>query len=149
MLKGKIMRPTTNKVTGYEYVTIYVGGKPRKEYVHRLVLSAHVGECPKGYECLHSDGVASNNALHNISWGTRSHNTRDRFRLGEAPFGELCSYSKLTDEEVSAIRSLRAQGEPSKSIARQFGINACYVNDLVARRARKRSTADCLWKPKS
>ncbi len=46
-LKGRILKQVSNSVSGHLTVNLYRDG-PRKHYVHRLVLSAFVGTCPKG-----------------------------------------------------------------------------------------------------
>ena len=48
--------------------------------VHRLVLKAFVGPCPKGMECRHLDGNQTNNNLNNLRWGTRQENMDDKKR---------------------------------------------------------------------
>ncbi len=40
----------------------------RFEYVHRLVLEAHVGRCPSGKECAHVDADPANNHVENLAW---------------------------------------------------------------------------------
>src|SRR5262245_7863305 len=51
-------------------------------YLHRLVLAAFVGPCPEGQEGMHADDDPANNALSNLSWGTRSENVTTSVRHG-------------------------------------------------------------------
>lgn len=67
---------------GHILVNIKYGEKWRVRYVHRLVLEAFIGPCPKGMETLHHDDVKSNNRLDNLRWGTRKENVADRLRNG-------------------------------------------------------------------
>ena len=57
-------------------------GKGNSQCVHKLVLLAFVGAAPEKYECLHSNGIPSDNRLENLRWGTRSENIKDAVRHG-------------------------------------------------------------------
>lgn len=57
-------------------------GKRRQQYVHRVVLEAFVGPCPPGMQCRHLNGVADDNRLVNLVWGTASEDNYDRVRHG-------------------------------------------------------------------
>ena len=50
--------------------------------VHRLVLEAYVGPCPKGLEGCHFDDNKTNNHLSNLEWDTPSTNAFDAVRNG-------------------------------------------------------------------
>lgn len=70
------MTPWTHK-SGHLYVSFQKDGAAHRRQVHRLVLESFVGPCPPGRECLHGDGVPTNNALANLRWGTRTENQLD------------------------------------------------------------------------
>lgn len=70
--------------SGYQRVSL---GARRDDYIHRLVLFAFVGPCPKGMQCAHEDGNNSNNRLDNLSWKTPSANGLDKRRHGTALLG--------------------------------------------------------------
>jgi hypothetical protein len=92
--------------SGYWAVTLS-SGRQRKAYVHRLVLTAFRGRCPKSMEGHHRDGDRSNNSLGNLKWGTHIVNVRTRTRQGRS----LCNwpgaysrggvYSKYAKTEVT------------------------------------------------
>jgi NUMOD4 motif/HNH endonuclease len=67
-------------------VSLWLDGTVRTVRVHRLVLTAFVGECPPGMECCHDDGNATNNMLANLRWDTHSENILDRQRHGTDPY---------------------------------------------------------------
>lgn len=67
---------------GHLRVTLFDHGDRRLIYVHRLVLEAFVGPCPRGMECCHSDGDPKNNSLTNLRWDTRSANGLDAAKHG-------------------------------------------------------------------
>lgn len=61
--------------------TVTLNGQ-RRRWVHRLVLSAFVGECPPGQEGCHDNGDPFDNRLGNLYWGTHSQNMLDKQRHG-------------------------------------------------------------------
>lgn len=81
LCKGRALKPQKHS-DGYLYVCLYREAKPRKEYIHRLVLEAFTGPCPDGMECRHLDGNPENNRVSNLQWGTRSENILDVVRHG-------------------------------------------------------------------
>ena len=81
--KGFVLAQEQVKRSGYRRVAI---GRGNKVYVHTLVLTAFVGPCPAGCECLHGDGNRTNNCDFNLRWGTRLENVRDSIAHGTANF---------------------------------------------------------------
>jgi hypothetical protein len=74
----------TQMSSGYLSVGITTdrGGRSHTHLVHRLVCSAFRGDPPVTeeddyFDVLHGDNNKTNNALYNLSWGTRSDNMRD------------------------------------------------------------------------
>ncbi|WP_375167669.1 HNH endonuclease signature motif containing protein [Mycolicibacterium vanbaalenii] len=71
------------KQHGYRTVCLYRGdSRQRRISVHRLVLTAFIGDCPSGYVACHHNGDASDNRLANLYWGTVSQNQHDSVRHG-------------------------------------------------------------------
>jgi HNH endonuclease len=69
--------------SGYLKVNLSKDGKTTTLRVHQVVLEAFVGPCPPGMEGRHyPDPDKSNNALINLSWGTKSRNTLDQVEHG-------------------------------------------------------------------
>lgn len=75
--KGKLLSPGTNR-HGYPVVVLSRPEKSKTMKVHRLVLHAFVGECPKGMEACHNNGVRADASLTNLRWDTPSSNQFDR-----------------------------------------------------------------------
>lgn len=67
---------------GHLLVKLWRDGSPDAAYVHRLVLTAFIGQCPEEMECLHWNDVPADNRLENLRWDSRSANLRDRVRNG-------------------------------------------------------------------
>ena len=89
----------------YWYVGLRrLGVKRRRVRVHRLVLEAFVGLCPKGTEACHNDGDPTNNRLENLRWDSRAANAKDRETHGTAAKGERIGNAKLSDTQAAEIR---------------------------------------------
>lgn len=105
---------------GYLQVTLS-HRKVRK--VHRLVLEAFVGPRPPRHEACHfPDRDVTNNRLSNLRWATKSDNMRDRLLHGTDNRGSKHPLSRLTDDDVRAIRDAYSQGVSQTSLARCYGM---------------------------
>lgn len=108
-LKGKELKGWFTK-GGYRKVWICTNGKRLPRYVHRLVLEAFIGDCPKGMEACHNNGIANDNRLENLRWDTPSANNLDivlhgnnyRKNLSTCPHGH-----KLEDPNLYPYRKKR------------------------------------------
>jgi protein gp37 len=114
---------------GHQRVTLYLDGEPRRELVHRLVLSAFDRAPEPGEQGCHVNGDPSVNALPNLRWGTQEDNWDDRKRHGNGR-----SYFKVSAEQVREIRQLAASGESACGIGARFGISDTQVRNIVSRR---------------
>ena len=109
----------------YPYKRVHLSHKGVAKYVsvHRLVLTAFVGECPEGMQCLHADDDPTNNCLSNLSWGTpkKNHETIDRS-------GEKNGRAILTKADVIFIR---ASELTTKELALKFGRSQKYIQNII------------------
>lgn len=119
---------------GYSVIVLWANGKPRYSRVHWAVLTAFVGPCPPGLQCRHLDGDPSNNRIDNLEWGTPQQNQLDRADHGTSNRGTRNGSSKLTEDDVRAIRA--ATGSQTE-IADRFGVTPSCVG-LIRRRIRWR-----------
>ena len=71
-LKGEIKK--SSDARGYLHVSLCKDGKCKYFLVHRLVMLAFVGECPKGMEVNHIDENKHNNCLSNLEYITNIEN---------------------------------------------------------------------------
>jgi len=115
---GRLLKLHKNKVSGR--LQLEINGTTRT--VHRLVLEAFVGKCPKGMECRHLDGNSLNNNINNLCWGTRSENQRDSVKHGT--HGGI----KLTKNIVNKIRERLSNGELQRIIAKDYNISQSEVS---------------------
>lgn len=114
------VRPKVYRRTGHLAVRLCVQAKHYWRFVHRLVLEAFVGPCPRGMQCAHNNGDPQDNRIANLRWDTVKGNAADRKRHGTERVGSLNGNSKLTEADVRQIRQLNRQGLILKDIAARF-----------------------------
>ncbi|MFV8049745.1 NUMOD4 motif-containing HNH endonuclease [Mycobacterium sp. 48b] len=83
--QGKLLKQAPTSSGRYLTVSLYDGTRRTNARVHRLILTAFVGPCPVGMECLHANDIGTDNRLENLRWGTRSTNTTDKVQNGRHP----------------------------------------------------------------
>ncbi len=76
---GHVLSPAVTN--GYQYVNLTNNGVHQKRYIHRLVLTAFIGEVP-GMECNHKNGNKLDNRVSNLEWVTHSQNARHAHDTG-------------------------------------------------------------------
>lgn len=120
-----MVQSTMNKALGYLTVRLYdgTGQEGRKTlYVHRLVATSFIGPCPLGMVVNHKDFDRSNNRPDNLEYVTQHGNVHHSVKAGRFHRGEKSYIAKLTDDQVSAMRSMRP-GTPYRAIAAAFGVS--------------------------
>jgi hypothetical protein len=134
--------------TGYKVVYLRINKQRYVKCVHRLVLEAFIGLCPKGMECCHRDGNKWNNSLDNLRWDTRSNNSFDSVRHGTHPgfsnkgkaafVGEESPTSKLTTTDVHMIIYIGRTGEFSHNeIAKIYNVSRPTISKILERKIWK------------
>ena len=123
--KGGRRRPETNP---HLYADIIDNnGVFHRKWLHRLVLEAFVGPCPKGMESRHLNDVGTDNRFVNLSWGTHVQNTADKAINGKLLFGEKHANSTLKEADILEIRRLAREGVNRREIAKRFGFKKTYA----------------------
>ena len=117
-IKGRMLRPGRN--TKHGHVTVALG-RGNSISVHVLVMRAFKGPCPKGKEVLHGNGIANDNRLCNLRYGTRSENNIDSLKHGTRTY-------KLNKKYVKEIKILLKQKIPVHIISELYEVchNAIY-----------------------
>lgn len=102
--------------------------------VHRLVLEAFTGPCPRGMEARHfPDRNPANNNLGNLSWATHTINLSDRLVHGTMTHGERGA-SKLTESQVQSIRSEYIFGVVGFiRLSRRYGVSEGAIRHIINR----------------
>jgi len=105
--------------------------------VTRIVCEAQNGPAPTpdhqaAHEC--GRGHLGCVARRHLTWKTRTENNADRIRHGTTNRGERHGMSKLTTEDVIAIRSMHGR-LLQREIAAQFGVSIMAVNSILKGRS--------------
>ena len=123
----------------YEAVGLYKDNRKHEQRIHRLVLEAFVGQCPKGMEGCHNDGNQFNNKLSNLRWDTPSNNTKDSIKHGTAVcirHGEKSSHHKLNNKEVKELRELWVHRiYPQYKLAVIYNVHVATINRVINNRS--------------
>jgi hypothetical protein len=135
---GRILKTRVGR-DGYLTVSLSRRGN---QFVHLLVAKAFLGPIPSGLEVNHIDGDKTNPRPSNLEYVTHSENCKHAHRLGlnhlpsvrPAPRpGMRNGRAKLTDDQVRALRSRHADGEPIKQLVSEFGIGKSAIDYIVRR----------------
>ena len=120
---------------GYHQVLIAnkEGEKFKSVKVHQLVAAAFLGEQSLGSWVLHGPKGKQDNTVANLYYGTPAQNVQDKWRDGTIIVGEQHHKSKLTQEDVLAIRDRHAKGMTMKEIAKIYGVNQTAIHKIIAR----------------
>lgn len=130
--RWRIMKQFRNKPDGYLCVSLSPSAQIK--LVHRLVLAAFIGPCPKGMEGCHNDGNKRNNSRSNLRWDTRKNNVGDREKHGTAGRGENHSRAKYTEDFIRAIRRDVAKGMSFEEVGVKFGLSRSYAYQIASKR---------------
>lgn len=127
------IRPCYTDKQGYKRVTLSKNGKTKNYLVHTLVALSYLGSRPDSHEVCHKDGDKMNNSVDNLYYGTRSNNSRDSVEHGTHNFlkqnyngvvqkGEECTWSKLTEDKVKYIKTMKGQ-KSSRALAKELNVS--------------------------
>lgn len=120
-------------VKGYLRVNSYDSGAYKSESVHRLVCEAFHGPAPKDKPMArHVNGNALDNRAENLAWASQPENEADKAIHGTALRGTRHHQSKLTDDQVRAIRS---STESSTTLGPKFGVSPAQIRNVRARKS--------------
>lgn len=117
-MKGRILRP--GKFCKSGHVSVVLGHGEAGSPVHQLVALAFLGPCPEGKEVLHNNGIADDNRVENLRYGTRRENILDVYYQGGR-------WRKLSIEDVEEIKFALWCGFRGSDLARQFGVSQAVI----------------------
>lgn len=132
--------PQTTHRSGYAKVTIRIKGKNTNIPVHRAVASAFCDGYEEWLVVDHIDNNKLNNSASNLRWVTASENALASFRRGRVGYGpgmhgEAHPNSRLSDEQVLAIRAEYLPPVVTlRMLAIKYGISKQHVSKIINRR---------------
>lgn len=148
MRRGKILSPSRSSRYGHLKIKLSGGSKSNQHsfYVHQLVLSAFIGPKPDGMEVRHINGIASDNRLGNLAYGTRKENAADMKlhgtdklraqRVSNTKKGiptvwcERHGNAKLTAEEIRLMKNDFAAGMTTAEAGRKYKISQAHASKI-------------------
>jgi hypothetical protein len=131
MRTGRLRR-TFRRASGHEAIYLVDGAVRRCLMVHAMVLQAFVGPRPAGCVARHRNGVAWENNLGNLCWGTWLENSADARQHGTTAAGNRNPHAKLTTEAVLAIR---ASSESRAELAAAHGVRLETISSIRNRQS--------------
>lgn len=117
------------------YGQTWWNGKPA--LASRVMCTLAHGEPPTPeHHAAHSCGKGDEGCVHpeHLSWKTPLANQHDKFSHGTTNRGDRHGMSKLTADQVTAIRSLRSSRSTAE-LSRQFGVTQKTINGILAGRS--------------
>lgn len=129
---GRLLKPYKTK-QGYLVVNLSIDGVISRKFVHVLVLETFVTERNGNQEARHLDDNKSNNYLDNLAWGNHSDNYQDRVNNGGGNHGSRHGQSKLSENDIFAIRSL-ATHMTQQDIASLYGMSRSAIGHIISKK---------------
>lgn len=136
--RNKIIMKQQLTSMGYPTVQLCVNGKRKALSVHRLIAFAYLGKSELVVN--HKNGIKRDNRIENLEYCTRSENIKHAFRTGlKKPTvlqGEQHGGSKLSNEDILAIRDLFAQPNPpqQRAVAKACGVADTTIRHIIQRK---------------
>lgn len=124
---------------GYPIAHLCKDGIRKDLAAHRAVWMAFNGPIPHGKEINHKNGIRHDSRLANLELCTKSENAIHKFRvLGcKTNFrpqpGETNGSSKLTADDVRAIRTFNTMGLTQKVLGKLFDVSQPMIGNIVRR----------------
>ena len=90
-------------------------------------MMAFIGPRPDGMDVAHKNGIRNDNRLENLRYDTKTGNCADKKLHGTQQYGRQVSTSKLTEEQVMAIRM---DGRGIRKIGREYGVHHKSISSI-------------------
>jgi ribonuclease PH len=118
---------------GYIQITMQIDGRPKKTFVHTVILITFRGPRPKGMVSRHyPDKTKTNVTLNNLSWSTIKRNQADRIEHGTSNDGEKNPAAKLNWKSIIKIRKMHKTGKYKQcELAKTFNISQSQISQIV------------------
>lgn len=114
---------------GYRYVNLHVNGQQHMRRVCGLVASAFIGPRPTGHQTRHLNGVAHDDRVANLCYGTAKENALDKERHGTIRRGAAHPTSCLSSGQVAFLRGAHNR-VPKRLLADALGVSVGHVSNI-------------------
>ncbi len=134
---------------GYPIVALCRAGKPRYEYVHRLVAKAFIPN-PDNLPCVnHKDETRTNNNVDNLEWCTKQYNIN--YGTRKQRFSEIMrSKSKgiqMFSLDGTLLRTFRSLADAHEATGiSATGISGCVRHEKNGRGYTRKTAGGYIWK---
>ena len=116
------------------YPSLYISANSFSKAHRYMCLRAHGNPPTPTHEALHScDNKRCVNPQH-LRWGTKQENSQEAKDRGRYLKGEGCPATRLTEQDVRAIRAQRAAGLSIDAVAACFGTTRSNVSAIALRK---------------
>jgi len=121
-LDGRYIKPYKDK-DGYLCMSLRIDGKAKAQKVHRIVAKAFLTGFNEALHVNHKDGHKLNNSISNLEWCTHTENQRHAWYTG-------LRTSKLTIDDVLAIKALIKKGVSNTEIAKIYSVDQSLISNI-------------------
>ena len=113
---------------GYRRVLLYINGKRKKYFVHRLVAEKYIENPDNLPQVNHKDGNKTNNCVDNLEWVTPKENIQHAIKNG---FRKSNNTTKLNVKDVKQIKKLFSKYS-MKEIADMYNVSLSCIKHIHA-----------------
>ncbi len=132
--KGRFLRQNKSP-NGYKTVWLSKKGKVTAKTVHRIVAESFLKHDRNRKFVNHKNGIKTDNRVENLDWCTQLENNRHAWKSGlcekvrfSKARGENSGMSKLTENNVRAIRNKRVDGFTLCKLAKEFKVSKSLIS---------------------
>ena len=136
--KGKILSLNLKR-NGYLTILYCADNKRKRFYIHRLIALTFISNPENKKEVNHKDGNKSNNSAFNLEWNTKKENENHASLNNLIAKGEKSVRSKLTENEVVAIRRLHRINPKFNrlQLSKKLGVRDSTIHKIITRQRWK------------
>ena len=131
-LETKKFKKWTNNGNGYIKTQIWINGKPKNMYQHRLLAEQFIPNPENKKQVNHINGIKSDNRIENLEWVTQSENGKHSFANGLQKVTKPCK--KVIDVTTNKIY------ESVTEAAENYKINRTYLSSMLTGNRKNTTT---------
>ncbi|TLX75213.1 hypothetical protein E9993_09940 [Labilibacter sediminis] len=129
---GKIVKP--GNIKGYKSINLRVEGQKKTLLIHKLVAELFIHKKKNNQDVvIHKDWNKLNNHVSNLEWKSREESflrAQEKLIKARKKKGKIITHSKLTKEDVGAIKQMLENGRKQKVIAQLFCVSEMQISRI-------------------